>query len=217
MLEKFKNLKEIDIKILKAAKEEFLKNGFHRANIDNIARNLRIGKGTIYRHFGNKHILFLSLLVHNLLEKWDSVKKSIEGKDFKTTFEKLIENFISFHIETSRIFSNLFSEEIWKEFQKQLKKDKKLNELMSFIVNCREESIELIKNSLDMAKKENIISTEINSRILAEIILITINHFFITFYVNPPVKQKKQKEYSIEEGIKELKAFIYRGVGYKEN
>ena len=138
MLEKFKNLKEIDIKILKSAKEEFLKNGFHRANIDNIARNLRIGKGTIYRHFGNKHILFLSLLVHNLLEKWDSVKKSIEGKDFKITFEKLIENFISFHIETSRIFSNLFSEEIWKEFQKQLKKDKKLNELMSFIVNCRE-------------------------------------------------------------------------------
>ncbi|MFO8031181.1 MAG: TetR/AcrR family transcriptional regulator [Desulfohalobiaceae bacterium] len=48
-------------RILQAAQAEFAKNGFHRTVVSDIASRAGVGKGTVYRRFGNKEALFNSL------------------------------------------------------------------------------------------------------------------------------------------------------------
>lgn len=51
-----------DLRILATARREFSTNGFHGANMDVIALEAGVGKGTVYRRFHNKEQLFFSLL-----------------------------------------------------------------------------------------------------------------------------------------------------------
>jgi AcrR family transcriptional regulator len=46
--------------ILKSALSVFAQEGFHRADVQVIADGSGVGKGTVYRHFGNKEELFLA-------------------------------------------------------------------------------------------------------------------------------------------------------------
>ncbi len=54
--------------ILDAAISIFAKEGFDRANTEEIAKLARLGKGTIYRYFKNKEELFLSVVDRGLDE-----------------------------------------------------------------------------------------------------------------------------------------------------
>ena len=49
-------------RILEAAKQEFSKKGFHQTVVSDIADRAGVGKGTVYRHFGNKEDLFGRLI-----------------------------------------------------------------------------------------------------------------------------------------------------------
>lgn len=48
--------------ILEGAQVVFSERGFHGADVEEIARRVGVGKGTIYRHFGKKESLFLHLV-----------------------------------------------------------------------------------------------------------------------------------------------------------
>ncbi|MGC8771505.1 MAG: TetR/AcrR family transcriptional regulator [Brevinematia bacterium] len=213
MLDKLENLSEIDKKILEVSKQEFLEHGFFKTNLDNIALKLKIGKGTIYRHFGKKHTLFLSIVAYMLKQNWVSSKELISKElDFHKSFDIFIDNLINFNKETSRFFSAVFSEQVWNEILKAKKKDKQIKELMDFIMNCRKNAIDMIAEILEKGKKENLINKNVNSLILGEIILITLNQFILSFFME---KKLNKIEYSIEEATKVLKEFILRGIGYK--
>ncbi len=54
----------VEQRILLAAQAEFAKHGFHKTVVSDIARRAQVGKGTVYRRFGNKETLF------NSLTKW---------------------------------------------------------------------------------------------------------------------------------------------------
>ncbi|MGC8765963.1 MAG: TetR/AcrR family transcriptional regulator [Brevinematia bacterium] len=213
MLEKFDNLCELDRKILDEAREEFLKEGFYKASLDRIAFKLKIGKGTIYRHFGNKNILFLSVVVYMLKENWKNISdiKSEKG-DFVNTFDKLIDRIFKFHLDTSKFFSSVFTGEIWKQIFKAVKRDRSLKELLDFIIGCRNELETTIAEALEKGRTEGNIKREINTRVVADIILISIEHFFFSYFMEFNKGKKRLKSYQLEDGIKELKAFIFRGI-----
>lgn len=59
-----KTLSDVDANILKAAEEQFARHGFHGTVVRDIASDADVGKGTVYRHFGNKKELFGSLVEH---------------------------------------------------------------------------------------------------------------------------------------------------------
>jgi AcrR family transcriptional regulator len=48
--------------ILEVAKGVFAKRGYHAANVAHICDAARIGRGTLYQYFGNKHAVMLGLL-----------------------------------------------------------------------------------------------------------------------------------------------------------
>jgi len=56
------DIDEKDRCILRAAWEEFARQGYHNANMDRIAEAAGLGKGTIYRRFHNKQILFFAVV-----------------------------------------------------------------------------------------------------------------------------------------------------------
>ena len=58
--------KERRQKILAAASNHFSRIGFYKAELDQIAREAGVGKGTIYRYFKNKHDLYLSTIEFEL-------------------------------------------------------------------------------------------------------------------------------------------------------
>ena len=49
-------------RILECAKEEFLRNGFEKAQVGEIAKTANVTTGAIYRHFKNKEELFFTLI-----------------------------------------------------------------------------------------------------------------------------------------------------------
>jgi AcrR family transcriptional regulator len=51
-------LDEKDRRILQCAQREFSAHGFHNASMDRIAAAAGFGKGTVYRRFGTKQLLF---------------------------------------------------------------------------------------------------------------------------------------------------------------
>jgi AcrR family transcriptional regulator len=56
-------MKKIEDAILDAARSKFDRFGFKKTTVDEIAREARISKRTIYEHFKDKEDLFVSLFM----------------------------------------------------------------------------------------------------------------------------------------------------------
>lgn len=79
----------VEDRILKSAQLEFAKRGFYKTVVSDIADRAGVGKGTVYRHFGNKEDLFLTLIkqgtqdlqkqIQNVIEKFSSPVSAIEN------------------------------------------------------------------------------------------------------------------------------------------
>ena len=52
-------------RILEAARGIFFRDGFMEANLDHVARNAGVAKGTLYRYFENKAELYVAVLANN--------------------------------------------------------------------------------------------------------------------------------------------------------
>ena len=60
--------------ILRAAREVFFENGFHRATVDNVAERAEVSKGTVYLYFESKE----TILAHLLLEGLGELTRELE-------------------------------------------------------------------------------------------------------------------------------------------
>jgi AcrR family transcriptional regulator len=68
---------ERSIEILDAAVRIFAANGYTQTDVQEIADRVGVGKGTVYRHFGNKEALFAAAVTHardQLIAAVDSAK-----------------------------------------------------------------------------------------------------------------------------------------------
>ena len=55
---------ERSLEILDAAVLTFAAHGYNQTDVQEIADRVGVGKGTVYRHFGNKEALFLAAVAH---------------------------------------------------------------------------------------------------------------------------------------------------------
>lgn len=76
--------------ILRAALAVFAKNGFRNTDVDVVAEQAGVGRGTVYRHFGNKEELFLATAEHCLHERTKAFARrvSIDEQGEVTVAEK---------------------------------------------------------------------------------------------------------------------------------
>ena len=70
--------------ILKSSKRLFSAHGFHRTQISDIIKEVRVARGTIYQYFANKQEIFITLL-ENAYEQWErEISLAIQEIDLKT-------------------------------------------------------------------------------------------------------------------------------------
>lgn len=102
------------MQIIKAADKRFARHGFHKTNMDEIARDIRIGKPTLYYYFESKDALYIEVIkwefenylemvnlifsndensIHKRFEEY-FIRKDAVRNDFKLIFEIIVQ-FIS--------------------------------------------------------------------------------------------------------------------------
>ncbi|MFO7875887.1 MAG: TetR/AcrR family transcriptional regulator [Desulfovermiculus sp.] len=67
----------INERILEAAQAEFASHGYHGAVVSNIAGRAEVGKGTVYRRFGDKQSLFASLIRKGLSDLQENIEMAL--------------------------------------------------------------------------------------------------------------------------------------------
>ena len=107
--------------ILDAASLIFSKEGFVKANTDEIAKAANLGKGTIYRYFKNKRDLFLSVVDRGLNKLKDAILTEVEKTDDPLKkIESAIKTYLSFFEKNSNLIGILIHEQ--SSFQKRIAK-----------------------------------------------------------------------------------------------
>ena len=87
--------KPTKIKILKAAKELFIDNGYHDTSMAAIAEMADLGKGTLYWHFDSKSELFQSMISREVKIIFDELNK-LSNADLKA--EEILKKFIKIRL-----------------------------------------------------------------------------------------------------------------------
>lgn len=75
--------KEKKLQIIKAAEKRFARHGFHKTTLNEIARDLRIGKASIYHYFESKDQLYLSSLEYESTLLAEDVKQIFSAGGIK--------------------------------------------------------------------------------------------------------------------------------------
>ena len=84
--------RETQARLLDAAEEVFVRDGFEGAQLDEIAAAAGRSKGSVYTHFKNKEDLFLALFEHRtksyIVEIADSIRKCTNQKQSLAAFRR---------------------------------------------------------------------------------------------------------------------------------
>ena len=108
-----------DEKIIKAAKELFLENGYHETSMSAIAQTADLGKGTLYWHFDSKDELFQSIVTKEakkVLKKFEKLtEKDLAADEILKRFIKIRLENIDENKKTTQMFmdgENFINEEL---------------------------------------------------------------------------------------------------------
>jgi TetR/AcrR family transcriptional regulator, mexJK operon transcriptional repressor len=66
--------------VLEGARTVFLRDGFERASVDDIAREAAVSKATIYAYFPDKQLLFLEVARLECRRQTDEAEASVDGE-----------------------------------------------------------------------------------------------------------------------------------------
>jgi AcrR family transcriptional regulator len=109
-------------RILEAAEEVFVRNGFESAQMDEIAARAERSKGAVYLHFKSKEDLFLALIEHRIRayseRHQDDMRKCATREQRVDAFRKLYEglaNDRAYHVLTLEFKLFALRRPEWKE------------------------------------------------------------------------------------------------------
>lgn len=105
MLKMTTNQKERKTRILEAAGIYFGKAGYHMADLDEIAKNAGVGKGTLYRYFSNKEELFIETVSYFAEKMYSEIVSKIEKSDIKQIVEIIFEAHQQYYNKNRDIYS----------------------------------------------------------------------------------------------------------------
>jgi len=79
-------------RIIEVAKKHFIEKGYYKTNLDEIAKELNIAKGTIYNYFKSKSELFIEIVKGDLENILKDLKNIVYSElDPKVKLEKFID------------------------------------------------------------------------------------------------------------------------------
>ena len=94
-----------DKRILQAAEEVFSHHGYEKATLDEIIALADVGKGTVYKYFGNKEQLFYKLVADKNAPFVERMKQAVAGEN---TFEEKLKAYfkvmVGFYVANSTLW-----------------------------------------------------------------------------------------------------------------
>ncbi|OHD14689.1 MAG: hypothetical protein A2Z96_06595 [Spirochaetes bacterium GWB1_48_6] len=215
---KIKTLSPLEVRIIDESRKEFEQRGYFKASVDLIAERTGIGKATVYRHFGKKATLFLFTIMYimvNWEKEYDKIK---EIEDFDAAIEAYITAGLRFNQKHCDFMKSVSAEENFLTIKNELQKNMDIKVMYAHIIDSRQRMIEIISQILDKGKTQKRISPDIRTDLSAELIFMTFNQYFrASCEIADMKKMLGQKvEFTMEEGLTELKKLILRGLGVEK-
>ncbi len=98
--------------IMQAAEKLFTSRRFHEITLDDVARQARVGKGTIYRYFENKDALFFQTAMQGFDDLCGLLAEKVSGKDvFAEQLPRACRHISGFFRSRRQLFRMMQSEE----------------------------------------------------------------------------------------------------------
>lgn len=92
-------------RILQAAEEVFARYGYEKATLDEIIALADVGKGTVYKYFGNKEQLFYKLVADKNAPFVERLQQAVAGDaSFEQKLWRYFHEMISFYSENSELW-----------------------------------------------------------------------------------------------------------------
>lgn len=181
--------KDHRIQILEAAEKIFAKKGFYTTTMEEVAKEARLAKGTIYLYFESKEDLFFEVIERKLDILLGKIEEELQQSNSPSQkIKKVIGIHLKFLEENEdffKIMQNL-SESLKKRMEKKLK---------SRVIQKQSHYIEMLGKLIQKAIIEGEIKP-LNSRKLA-VILMGIIHSLTLYWVSRKEKESLFKDESL--------------------
>lgn len=94
-----------DKRILQAAEQVFSRHGYEKATLDEIISLADVGKGTVYKYFGNKEQLFYKLVADKNAPFVKRLQEAVAGDySFEEKLKRYFREMIQFYIANSTLW-----------------------------------------------------------------------------------------------------------------
>lgn len=94
-----------DKRILQAAEEVFSHHGYEKATLDEIIALADVGKGTVYKYFGNKEQLFYKLVADKNAPFVERLQQAVAGQNtFEDKLKAYFREMVGFYVANSTLW-----------------------------------------------------------------------------------------------------------------
>lgn len=188
-------------KIVEVAITLFSEKGYSNTATSEIAKMAGVAEGTIFKHYGTKENLLLSIMVPFIKDFFPTMADDLIGElmNDECTFEEFLRAFltnrIAFISKNREIFQVVIKEMIYKE---ELR-----NEILPYMLE--EASVRLVK-VIELFKKRGDIK-DIPSNTVLKMLSTVVSGFFISNFI------MLNKKSISEDAIEDVVLLILNGIG----
>jgi AcrR family transcriptional regulator len=187
--------------ILDAAKKLIARNGYYQTHVEDILREVKIGKGTFYLYFKSKEDLFISIL-ERFLDDWEeSVLRATTDpvqKDLQRYFQTLIARSLSF-FERNKELCNIY-----------LRIGPGISDIFElYIERFEQKMLKYVTDELQKGVQAGFFRKHLDIEVMANILVGA--HLRIAYYYFV-VKKRKSKKQNIEHISEEFFKLITKGL-----
>ncbi|WP_010677959.1 TetR/AcrR family transcriptional regulator [Bacillus timonensis] len=190
-------------KIAETAIKMFAEKGYANTSTSEIAKAAGVAEGTIFRHYGTKDNLLLSVILPFLKEALPGMAENVfkevlteETPHFRDFLKGLFKNRIEFVIENREIFQIIVKEILYTDSLRQ--------EIAPFFADS---VVKRINQAIELFKERGEIK-DIPTNTLLKLIMTTFGGFLVTHFVLLPTNEKMDVDYEAEN----LVCFMVDGI-----
>ncbi len=140
--------KERKIQIIKAAEKRFAKHGIGKTTLDEIARDLRIGKATIYHYFDSKEDLYNAALEWESKQILDEVKLIFDNES--TEMKEKLGEYFTYKENIQQKYKLIYETILHVMGETHFERE---SEILTSLIKEEEKLMELVFNSIYHKKK----------------------------------------------------------------
>ncbi|MBN1637097.1 MAG: TetR/AcrR family transcriptional regulator [Deltaproteobacteria bacterium] len=179
--------------IIEAAQEVFLREGYHKATMAQIARRAEFGMGTIYQFFPNKQILFTQIILNKVEGFMQGLKESLAtkftGKDQLRLFIEYKVNQIELTPEFQKLFMEIF----------YIRQPDIASKIINRLIVLHAENMQIIQDIFSRINKED--NYNFDPELMALTVLGVLNQIASDWYLGLLSKSPAEYIPGIMDGI----------------